>query len=122
MRQLIAAGLISAAHDISDGGALVAIAEMALAGSIGARLNLPTVANPAAVVFGEDQSRILVATSDPDAVVARASAANIFSARIGQTGGSAVEGPGFSASIADLRAAHEGFFPRLMGSEVTPEF
>ena len=88
---------------------------MALAGSIGARLTLPTVANPAAVVFGEDQGRILVTTTDPERVIARASAANIFAARVGQTGGAAVEGPGFSASLADLRAAHEGFFPKLMG-------
>jgi phosphoribosylformylglycinamidine synthase len=121
VRQLIAAGLVSAVHDISDGGALVAIAEMALAGSIGARLNLPTAANPAAIVFGEDQGRILVTTSDPDTVAARASASNIFTARVGETGGAAVEGPGFSASLADLRTAHEGFVPRLMGSEPTPE-
>ncbi|MFL6736501.1 MAG: AIR synthase related protein, partial [Sphingomonas sp.] len=122
VRQLIDAGLVSAAHDISDGGALVAIAEMALAGSIGARLTLPTAANPSAVVFGEDQGRILVTTSDPDAVAARAGAANIYSARVGETGGDAVEGPGFSAGLEALRAAHEGFFPKLMGSELTPEF
>jgi phosphoribosylformylglycinamidine synthase len=122
IRQLIAAGFVSAVHDISDGGALVAVAEMALAGSIGVRLKLPTAANPAAIMFGEDQGRMLVTTSDPDSVAARASAANIFAARIGETGGDAVEGPGFSASLADLRAAHEGFFPKLMGSELTPEF
>jgi phosphoribosylformylglycinamidine synthase len=122
VRQLIALGLLTAAHDISDGGALVAIAEMALAGGIGARLGLPTAANPAAILFGEDQGRILVTTNDPDSVIARASASNIFAARIGETGGETVEGPGFSASLADLRAAHEGFFPRLMGSELTPEF
>jgi phosphoribosylformylglycinamidine synthase len=122
LRQLIADGLVSAVHDISDGGALVAIAEMALAGSIGARLTLPAVANPAAIMFGEDQGRILVTTSDPDAIAARASAANIFAARIGDTGGDAVEGRGFRAKVADLRAAHEGFLPRLMGSELTPEF
>jgi phosphoribosylformylglycinamidine synthase len=85
-------------------------------------LKLPTAANPAAIMFGEDQGRMLVTTSDPDSVAARASAANIFAARIGETGGDAVEGPGFSASLADLRAAHEGFFPKLMGSELTPEF
>jgi phosphoribosylformylglycinamidine synthase len=122
LRQLIAAGVVSAVHDVSDGGALVAIAEMALAGSIGVRLTLPTVPNPAAVVFGEDQGRALVATSDPEGVTARASASGIFAARVGETGGSAVEGPGFTASLTDLRAAHEGFFPKLMGSELTPEF
>ena len=120
--QLIAGGLVSAVHDISDGGALVAIAEMAIAGSIGALLTLPSATNPAAIMFGEDQGRILVTTSDAEAVVARASAANIFAARVGETGGDAVTGPGFSASLADLRGAHEGFFPKLMGSELTPEF
>jgi phosphoribosylformylglycinamidine synthase len=121
-RQLIAEGLVNATHDVSDGGALVAIAEMALAGSIGVRVSLPTVANPAAVVFGEDQGRILVTTRDRDAVVARASAAGIFAAPIGTVGGDSLEGPGFRVALADLRAAHEGFFPKLMGSELTPEF
>ncbi|HEX3675836.1 MAG TPA: phosphoribosylformylglycinamidine synthase subunit PurL [Sphingomicrobium sp.] len=122
VRQLIAAGLVSAVHDIADGGALVAIAEMALGGGIGASVSLPTAANPAAIMFGEDQGRILVTTSDPDGVIARAGASNIFAARIGETGGSAVEGPGFSASLFDLKAAHEGFFSKLMESELTPEF
>ena len=117
LRELITAGRITGAHDISDGGALVAIAEMALAGAIGARLNLPNVSNPAAVLFGEDQGRAMVTTKDPDSVIARAAAANIFAAPIGQTGGDAIEGPGFAASLADLRAAHEGFFPRLMGAD-----
>ena len=102
---------------MSDGGALVAIAEMAMAGVAGARITLPTVANPAAVMFGEDQGRVLVTTADRDAIVARASAAGIFAAPIGEVGGNAVEGPGFSASLADLRAAHEGFFPKLMGAD-----
>jgi phosphoribosylformylglycinamidine synthase len=121
-RQLIAEGLVSAVHDISDGGALVAIAEMALSGAIGVRVSLPTVANPAAVMFGEDQGRMLVTTPNRDAVVARASAAGIYAALIGTVGGDGVEGPGFKATLADLRAAHEGFFPKLMGSELTPEF
>jgi len=122
LRKLIAEGQVSAVHDISDGGALVAIAEMALAGSTGARVSLPDVPNPAAILFGEDQGRALIATNNPDAVIEAATAANIFAAPIGQTGGDSVEGPGFSVSISDLRAAHEGFFPKLMGSELTPEF
>jgi phosphoribosylformylglycinamidine synthase len=119
---LIANELVSAVHDVADGGALVAIAEMALAGDIGARLTLPTATNVAAVMFGEDQGRMLVTSRDEEAVVARATAAKIFAAPIGTTGGHALEGPGFGASVADLRAAHKGFFPKLMGSELTPEF
>jgi phosphoribosylformylglycinamidine synthase len=116
-RQLIAEDLVSAVHDVSDGGALVAIAEMAMAGSTGASVTLPNVPNPAAILFGEDQGRMVIVTQDPHAVVERATAANIFAAPIGKTGGSSVEGPGFSVSIADLRAAHEGFFPKLMGAD-----
>jgi len=94
---------------------------MSLAGGIGAELTLPNVPNPAAILFGEDQGRMLVTTTDPDAVKTAASAANIFSAPIGRTGTEAVSGPGFSVPLADLRAAHESFFPTLMGSELTPD-
>jgi phosphoribosylformylglycinamidine (FGAM) synthase-like enzyme len=121
-RKLIGQGLITATHDVSDGGALVAIAEMALAGNIGVEVTLPNVPNPAAVLFGEDQGRMLVTTRAWEKVVAAATAANLFSAPIGKTGGHALSGPGFTVMLADLRAAHEGFFPKLMGSELTPEF
>ncbi|HET9356320.1 MAG TPA: phosphoribosylformylglycinamidine synthase subunit PurL [Sphingomicrobium sp.] len=117
-RKLIAQGTITASHDVSDGGALVAIAEMALAGDVGADVTLPDVPNPAAILFGEDQGRLLVTTRDADAVIAAATAANLFAAPIGTTGGDAVNGPGFRASLADLRAAHEGFFPSLMSNEL----
>jgi len=117
VRKLIDDGTVTAVHDISDGGALVAIAEMAMAGGVGVEVTLPNVPNPSAIFFGEDQGRMLVTTTDPAAVQAAASEATIFSAPIGKTGGDAVSGPGFSVSIADLRAAHEGFFPRLMGAD-----
>src|SRR5437763_2678326 len=53
-RQLIGQGAISAAHDISDGGALVSIAEMALAGNIGMRMTVvEQIPNPGAILFGE---------------------------------------------------------------------
>jgi len=115
LRRLIADGAITAAHDISDGGALIAIAEMAVAGNIGVEITLPQVPNPAAILFGEDQGRALVTTTDPERVVALATEANIFAAPIGKTGGHAVSGPGFTAMLAELRSAHEDFFPRLMG-------
>jgi len=114
--------LVTAVHDISDGGALVAIAEMAVAGGIGVELTMPNVPNPAAILFGEDQGRVLVTTADPERVKTAAIAASIFSAPIGRTGGDAVAGPGFNAAVTDLRAAHEGFFPALMRSELPPEF
>jgi phosphoribosylformylglycinamidine synthase len=106
VRKLIADGKVTAVHDVSDGGLLVAIAEMALAGGIG--VTLEGVPTPA-IAFGEDQACYIVT----------APAGTLDEGwLIGTTGGSTV----VNVSLADLRAAHEGFFPRLMGSELTPEF
>jgi phosphoribosylformylglycinamidine synthase len=121
LRELIDSGAATAVHDVSDGGALVAIAEMALAGGVGVQVSLPNVPNPGAILFGEDQGRALVTTKDAQRIIAAATEANIFAAPIGTVGGDAVAGPGFRASLADLRAAHESFFPRLMGNELTPD-
>src|SRR3546814_9901003 len=57
VRRLIAEGKVTAVHDVSDGGLLIAVAEMALAGNIGATLEGVTDAFTA---FGEDQARYLV--------------------------------------------------------------
>jgi phosphoribosylformylglycinamidine synthase len=127
-RDLIASGKVTAVHDVSDGGALVAITEMALAGGIGAQVKLPSAANPAAVLFGEDQGRLLVTTRSPESVRAIANAAQLFATEIGTTGGESIvlqsseRGTSQSVSLAELRAAHEGFFKKLMGGELTPEF
>lgn len=128
VRDVIGSGKVTAVHDISDGGALVAIAEMALAGGIGAEIKLPSADNPAAVLFGEDQGRMLVTTRSADSVRAIANAAQLFAIEIGTTGGDAIVirsskgGASQSVTLAQLCAAHEGFFPKLMGSELTPEF
>ncbi|HEU4704830.1 MAG TPA: phosphoribosylformylglycinamidine synthase subunit PurL, partial [Sphingomicrobium sp.] len=61
VRDLIAAGLASAVHDLSDGGLAVGLAEMALAGGIGARIEAEVDGCPAAAMaFGEDQARYIV--------------------------------------------------------------
>ena len=124
IRALIASGHVSAVHDCSDGGAAVAVAEMALAGGIGMRMVVVAeIANPAAILFGEDQGRFVVATGDPVAVRAAANAASLFAVEIGTTGGDALtfdlldRGGEQCIPLADLRAAHEGFFPALMGAD-----
>jgi phosphoribosylformylglycinamidine synthase len=129
IRQLIANGQVTAVHDCSDGGAAVAIAEMALAGGIGLKMTVvQEIPNPGAILFGEDQGRYVVTTRDPDRVRALANEAQLFAVPIGTTGGDAlvfdmVERGGLkSVNLKELRAAHEGFFPKLMGSELTPEF
>ena len=115
VRALIADGLVAGCHDVSDGGLLVAVAEMAMAGRTGCRLDLPA---DAGVLFGEDQGRYVVATADPTAVAARAVAAGVPVARVGTTGGVSLTGPHLGAiSVEDLMAAHEAFLPALMSGE-----
>ncbi|GLV24960.1 phosphoribosylformylglycinamidine synthase subunit PurL [Sphingobium sp. Cam5-1] len=103
VRTLIAQGKANAVHDISDGGLLVTVAEMALAGGLGAQLD---IALNTAAAFGEDQGRY---------VVTAAAGTEIAGAvRIGTVGGDRVAG----VNLADLRSAHEGFFPNLMDAEL----
>ncbi len=106
VRGLIASGAVTAVHDISDGGLLVAVAEMALAGDLGVTLD----AMDTAFAFNESQSRYLV-TYSADAPLDRA---KVPFEKIGTVGGDAVIVNGKSALLTALRAAHEGFFPALM--------
>src|SRR5438874_2772207 len=55
VRELIRGGRVDTVHDVSDGGLLIAISEMAMAGGKGAELDLRQSAIP--FLFGEDQSR-----------------------------------------------------------------
>ena len=124
VRSLIANGRVTAVHDCSDGGAAVAVAEMALAGGIAmTMIVVPQIPNPAAILFGEDQGRYVVSTRDPDGVRDAANSASLFAVPIGITGGDALtfdlvdRGGPQRVSLADLRVAHEGFFPKLMGAD-----
>ncbi len=118
---LIAERAVSAVHDVSDGGAAVALAEMALAGGQGFKMTVvPQIANPAAILFGEDQGRYIVTTADAAPIVTRARSAGLIAIPIGTTGGDTVafdlvdRGGIQSIPLAALRAAHEGAFPAMM--------
>ncbi len=95
VRGLIADGSVTAVHDVSDGGLLVALAEMAMAGKIGAVLD---IALDAASAFGEDQSRYIV-TTKPGVTVPAAE-------KIGTVVGDGIAG----VPVAALREANEAFF------------
>jgi phosphoribosylformylglycinamidine synthase len=122
IRTLIDKGLVSAVHDVSDGGILVAVAEMALAGGIGGRVgNYNDQLRDHAFAFGEDQGLYIVTV--PDGAGISSMPEGLELRFLGLTGGNAVELTDVcSIALADLRAAHEGFFPKLMGAELTPEF
>jgi phosphoribosylformylglycinamidine synthase subunit PurL len=121
VRGMIHAGTATAAHDVSDGGLLIAVAEMAVASGIGAQL----LAAPAAIVphaywFGEDQARYIVTVAAEQAglVLAKMKGAGVPCVRIGTTGGEAVAIAGETpVSIAALRSGFEGWFPAYMNGK-----
>jgi phosphoribosylformylglycinamidine synthase II len=121
IRTLIEEGRVSAVHDVSDGGLLVAITEMALAGAIGAELvYAPWSTGPHLdqAWFAEDQGLYVVTTPDLESLLRTAFDANFASEVLGYTGGSSVTWKSRDAvTLADLRAAHEGFLPTLMGAD-----
>jgi phosphoribosylformylglycinamidine synthase subunit PurL len=110
VRAQILAGAVTACHDVADGGLLVAVAEMALAGDCGVEL---TVENGAEYWFGEDQARYVLAVPEAPALLAAAESAGIPALQIGASiNGNKLTLPNAVAiSLPQLRDAHEGFFP-----------
>ncbi|MCO5129519.1 MAG: phosphoribosylformylglycinamidine synthase subunit PurL [Xanthobacteraceae bacterium] len=121
VRGMIHAGTATAVHDLSDGGLLVALAEMAMAGDIGAVLDAaPSELVPHGYWFGEDQARYLVTVRDADllGVLSKLKAVEVPVAQIGRTGGDAVAIAGERpVKIARLRAAFESWLPDYMAGK-----
>jgi len=116
VQQQIASGAVAAAHDISDGGLAVAVAEMCIAGRTGAQLTLPEGGNRHGWAFGEDQARYIVATADAPALLAAADLAGVPAATIGSTrnGGELQFGDEGAISVGDLSNLVEATIPALM--------
>src|SRR5579862_5121931 len=115
VRSLIRDGLATAVHDVSDGGALVALAEMAIASGVGAVLEAPPNLPGHAFWFGEDQARYVVTAKDPDAIMRRANAAGIKLTRLGATGGASLALEGAQPMpIVDLKKRFESWLPAYM--------
>jgi phosphoribosylformylglycinamidine synthase len=118
VRRLIREGQVDTVHDCSDGGLAVALAEMAMAGGIGAGIGEVEPGIPLhAFLFGEDQARYVLAVEPervPDLLYA-AAAGGIPVALLGVTGGGSLHLPGEPAiPLGDLREAHEGWMPTYM--------
>jgi phosphoribosylformylglycinamidine synthase II len=116
VRAEIGAGRVAACHDVSDGGLLVALAEMAMAGKRGVALDpLPSDPPCIAYLFGEDQARYLLETADPATVLAAARAEGISARAVGTVGGVALTLPGAGAiSVNALKTANEAWLPGYM--------
>lgn len=117
VRGLIATGRLSAVHDVSDGGLYVAVAELCLASRIGAHMSLPEGLPAHAALFGEDQSRYVIAlpTALTRQALRAAAKAGVSARHLGHVGGVDLIAEGCDPiSVEMLRTAHEGWFPRYM--------
>jgi phosphoribosylformylglycinamidine synthase subunit PurL len=118
VRSLIRSGQVTAVHDISDGGLALAVIEMALGSCLGAHL----VSLTHEQLFGEDQARYVItaSASQAQAILASAAAAGVPVDRAGVVTAEAalkIEGQP-SISVAELRTAHESWFPAFMAGEL----
>jgi len=123
--ELIQAGLVDSAHDCSDGGIAVALAEKAFPRGIGARVNLASgdLAGEF-VLFGEDASRILV-SCDPanvSGIKEVASRHGVAADAIGVTAADRLEiavddHSAISASVSELRTAYESALESVLRTD-----
>ena len=105
--------LLTACHDVSAGGILVAAAEMAIKGQIGVQLDNLDVAN--AWWFGENQGRYVVTTKDGATLEQLASASGISMKKLGKTGGQEISiGDSLSVSLNELADIHNNWFDAYM--------
>ncbi len=110
VRNAFASGLLTAAHDLSDGGLALAAAEMALAGNIGVALTGDGIG----WFFGEDQGRYLLATPDANALLAAAKKAGIPAATVGSVGGNRLKLGTSEIALADIAQAHQSGLGKIL--------
>ena len=133
VRGLIETGRIDTVHDLSDGGLLVAIAEMALAGNIGAELRISGITKEEflQIYFGEDQARYVLAAPKDSVgmILSDAKMHGVFAESVGSTGAYATNAHGDNGPvllggafapilISALRNAHENWLPAYMTGEL----
>ena len=123
VRGLIEAGRVDTVHDVSDGGLLVAIAEMALPRGIGANIGVATLPDAIPFWFGEDQARYVIAApfAEAEKIVKEARAALITVTELGKTSGDRLSlDEKSSVGIASLKNGFEAWFPNFMSGEEVP--
>lgn len=108
-------GLVTSAHDLSDGGLAQSVAEATFHSGVGATLDLE---DPFVELFSESTARAVVTVAEDrhDELVALAEEHGVVLTSVGRTGGDAfaVEGQ-FSVPVADLKAAWQATLPAVLG-------
>jgi len=114
--KMIRSGHVTCAHDCSKGGLAVALAEMAIAGSTGFKVDLDAVPNSCSkmddVLFSESHSRYLIGTRDPESVRKALSSEGVRFAEIGQATGRRIEFAKGKKKVVSvtLKAAESNFY------------
>ncbi|MBV9093598.1 MAG: phosphoribosylformylglycinamidine synthase subunit PurL [Streptosporangiaceae bacterium] len=111
-----AESLLAAAHDLSDGGLAIALAESCLRGGTGCRVRLP--GDPFTCLFSESAARAIVAVrpGERDALAALAAAHGVPSQVLGSVGGDSLDVEDcFVIPLAELAAVHTRTLPALFG-------
>jgi phosphoribosylformylglycinamidine synthase subunit PurL len=123
--EMIQAGLVDSAHDCSEGGVAVALAESAFARGVGLKVNLAAQGLPAEfVLFGEDASRVVISCDRGNLLeiqqiaVKYGLSADIIGETVGERVEIGIDGQVVvSASVAELRENYEGALERVLKSE-----
>ncbi|MDQ6523269.1 phosphoribosylformylglycinamidine synthase subunit PurL [Nocardioides sp. LHD-245] len=114
LRDLV--GVVTSAHDLSDGGLAQALAEAAMVGGVGARVDLP--GDAFIELFAESAARaiVTVAADRVDELMTIAARHGVPAVELGTTGGDvlAVEGR-FEVPVAELREAWSATLPNALG-------
>ena len=118
--ELAREGVLGSAHDVSDGGLAVALAELALAAGVGLEAMVEPGEGAAATLFGESCG-LVVATCAPEneeRLAKACDAAEVPLERIGALGGASIAlrcgELAFDVSLDEARAAYDGALPRAM--------
>ncbi len=109
VRAAHADGLITAAHDLSDGGLALAVADMAMAANVGVTVQQ----GDTGWFFGEDQARYLLATKNAAALIKAATDAGVEAAEIGSFGGNDIALGDSKATLSDVKTAFESGIPNI---------
>lgn len=114
VRAQILSGIVTACHDVSDGGLLAALAEMAMASGVGCVIESSASQNDASFWFGEDQARYIVTTDNPEALVRLALKSGVSLTKLGITHGDDFTVAGLSITVDDLTKINEFWLPNYM--------
>ena len=113
-------GVLTSAHDLSDGGLAQALAESTFGRGIGVSVSLAGVADdPFVALFSESTARVLVTVTDEqaDALAALAERHGVPLASLGRTGGDTISVEGvFDVPVAEVKAAWQATLPAVLGA------